>query len=146
MKKIEMPLYSAQHVANFFLRTAEGEGVRITPLKLLKLVYIAYGWFLALKKQRLFNDDIQAWQHGPVIPSLYHEFKHYGKGPILELATCFDLESFSVEEPSIPSKDADTALILSTVWKSYKDFTGWSLRELTHAAGTPWSKVYDKES
>lgn len=35
--------YTPQHIANYFLERAEREGVRVSPLKLIKLVYIAYG-------------------------------------------------------------------------------------------------------
>lgn len=50
-------------------------------LKLIKLVYLAYGWSIALD-YRLFDEPIVAWKHGPVIRSLYHEFKHFGAAPI----------------------------------------------------------------
>lgn len=135
--------YTAQHVANFFLSKAENENAPISPLKLLKLVYIAYGWVLALKDLRLFEDEIQAWQHGPVIPSLYHEFKHFRSGPITEKAGLFDLDSFSYEVPEIPTDDKDILVILEHVWGVYKRFSGWSLRNKTHAPHTPWDTVYE---
>lgn len=135
--------YTPQHVANFFLEKGEDESRPITPLKLLKLVYIAHGWNLALVGQRLFEDRIEAWQHGPVIPSLYHEFKHYGKSPISERASLFDLDSFDFDTPSIPNKDSETLKILEYVWSAYKGFSGWTLRNKTHASGTPWDRVYE---
>lgn len=134
--------YSAQHVANFFLKKGEEEARPLTPLKLLKLVYIAHGWHLALTNTRLFEDEIEAWQHGPVIPSLYHEFKHYGKSPIDELASSFDLDSFDLNEPEIPKSDTKTLKILEYVWNSYKFLTGWTLRNKTHSTGGPWDQVY----
>lgn len=140
---MEVHKYSPQHVANFFLAKGEDESRPITPLKLLKLVYIAHGWNLALVNERLFDDEIEAWQHGPVIPSLYHEFKHYGKRPIEERASIFDLDSFETETPEIPRSDAQTLKILDYVWDAYKGFTGWTLRNKTHASGTPWDKVYE---
>lgn len=135
--------YSAQHVANFFLEKGNDESRAITPLKLLKLVYIAHGWNLALTGERLFPDRVEAWQHGPVIPSLYHEFKHYGKAPIDEYSTAFDLDSFDLTLPTIPNGDTRTSKILEYVWSAYKGFSGWQLRNKTHSSGSPWDQVYE---
>ena len=137
------PLYTVQHVANFFLEKGDAEGRELTSLKLLKLVYIAYGWVLALTGKRLFEDEIQAWQHGPVVPALYHEFKHFRKDPIFERAACFDLDSFDFTIPSIPETDRDVVLILKRVWDAYKEFSAWSLRNKTHEIGSPWHQVYN---
>jgi len=135
--------YTPQHIANYFLERAKSEGREIGQLKLLKLVYIAYGWMLALTGDRLFNEPIQAWQHGPVIRSLYDEFKHFGKSPITDRAMEFDLDSMEQFEPHVPAEDSQTRMILDKVWAAYKRFSGWQLREKTHEENTPWSQVYD---
>lgn len=138
--------YTPQHIANYFIDRADADGFVLSPLKLIKLTYIAYGWYLALKSEKLFFEKIEAWQHGPVIPSIYHEFKHYGSQPIDDHAYIVDLDAdsgiVSCYAPKIDSDDADTAFILSRVWGSYKSFSGWQLRDKTHETGSPWSKVY----
>ena len=48
-------------VARFFL-TKES----MTHLKLQKLCYYAQAWYLTIYGQRLFNEEFQAWLHGPV--------------------------------------------------------------------------------
>lgn len=139
-------MYTPQHVANFFLERAKCEGYGLTPMKLLKIVYIGYGWVLALTNKKLFDTEIEAWQHGPVIPSLYHEFKEYGRGPISRLSFRMDfkeeISDFEVYSPEIPKNDADIQYILGRVWDVYKDLDGWELRNKTHEHDTPWSKVY----
>ena len=140
--------YTPQHIANYFLDRAEDDGRRLSPLKLVKLVYVAYGWFLAIKNERLFNERIEAWQHGPVIPSVYHEFKHFGSSPIVGRSVIVDYEgedgklNISVTTPRVPDTDLDANIVLDTVWKSYKDFSAWQLREMTHEDDTPWKRVY----
>ncbi|MGB0562896.1 MAG: Panacea domain-containing protein [Spirulinaceae cyanobacterium] len=47
-----------------------------SPMKLQKLCYYAQGYALAESKE-LFPEDFQAWQHGPVVPELYHRYKHF---------------------------------------------------------------------
>lgn len=138
-------LYTPQHIANYFLDKAEAEGRELTPLKLLKLVYIAYGWVLALTGKKLFDEPIQAWQHGPVVPSLYHEFKHFGKKPIDERAALFDMDSWDMTVPSVHPNDGVGLPILDKVWSAYRRFSGWALRNKTHEPGTPWTQTYDPD-
>ena len=134
--------YTPQHIANYFLERAELEGVRLSPLKLIKLVYIAYGWGLALLGKRLYNEDIEAWKHGPVIPSIYHEFKEFGSGVIDRRAYDLDLDTLDFYAPQVEEDDDQTRLVLDRVWASYRRFTGWQLREKTHEPDSPWSKVF----
>ena len=135
---------SAQSVANYFLDQAEREGIPITPMKLVKLVYIAYGWTLAVTGNRLFEEPIQAWQHGPVVPSIYHEFKHFGNSAINVRSYDLNPDSFELYVPRIDKNDKDTNLVLSKVWATHKGFRAWDLRNLTHKKGSPWNKVYVK--
>ena len=137
--------YTPQHVANYFLDRAEAEGRPMSQLKLMKLVYIAYGWYLALTGKKLFCEDIQAWQHGPVIRSLYDELKHFGRSFIVGRTSEFDYETFERTEPEVPATDTDTRVVLDKVWAAYKRFSGWQLREKTHESGTPWSLVYNPD-
>lgn len=135
--------YTPQHVANYFLDRAAEEGRTLDQLKLMKLVYIAYGWVLALTGKRLFDEPIQAWQHGPVIRSLYDEFKRFRRDPISTRATEFNLDTWDVTTPEIDHADSGTRLILDKVWAAYRAFSGWQLREKTHEPGTPWTLTYD---
>ncbi|MEO0637649.1 MAG: type II toxin-antitoxin system antitoxin SocA domain-containing protein [Pseudomonadota bacterium] len=115
----------------------------ISQLKLMKLVYIAYGWHLALNEIRLYDEPIYAWEHGPVVRSIYDEFKNFGKRPITRRATEVDWDTFELMEPRVPEDDAETRWVLDRVWATYKDFRAWTLRNKTHEAGGPWDKVYD---
>lgn len=135
--------YTPQDIANYFLDRAEENGEKITAMKLQKLVYIAYGWYLALKGERLFVEQIEAWQHGPVIPSLYHEFKRFRGSPIEGRATLYDYDSNDSYIPGVDQGDEDTLSILARVWNIYHPFSGWALRNKTHEKGTPWEQVYD---
>jgi uncharacterized phage-associated protein len=135
--------YTPQAIANYFLDKGEEERRDISQMKLQKLVYIAYGWVLAATGERLFDEPIEAWDHGPVIPSLYHEFKHNGSGPILDRAIFFDLDTLEEVVPTVDAGDTDTRVLLDTVWESYKRFSSAALRRKTHEPDTPWSRVCD---
>jgi uncharacterized phage-associated protein len=145
--------YDALSVANAFLKIAKNKKEKLSPLKLQKLVYFAHGWYLALKDEPLINEQIDAWQYGPVIPSIYHEFKEFGKSPIDRLAkrvTICDLENNSgstikVEIPSLPDDEFVEAL-LDKVWELYGKYSAIQLSNITHLPDTPWAETWKEGS
>ena len=135
--------YSAKAIANWFLETAEAEGVPVSPLKLQKLVYLAHGWHLGLTDGEPLVDDefAQAWRYGPVFQSLYDEFSEYGKDPIERLAEEIDFSKsgeLKISEPGILSHDRDTHRLLERTWEIYGHRTAAQLSALTHKSGSPW--------
>ncbi|WP_336288343.1 Panacea domain-containing protein [Bartonella sp. CB60] len=138
----QKPLYTVQQVANFFLDKGREDNIPITQMKLIKIVYFAYGWVLAITGKRLFSDTIEAWQHGPVIPALYHEFKSWGSHPI-----DIDYHSYECDDGTgevffntIPNNE--DSKILNTVWDTYKGLAPRQLRDKSCEKGSPWEKVY----
>jgi uncharacterized phage-associated protein len=141
--------YSPATIANNFLWLGEKENIPITPMMLQKLVYFAYGWSLALLERKLFEEPIQAWRHGPVIPSIYYEFQRYGPRPIDTFATQTDVdcntgEIAGVGYPAVDASDTDILSIIQSVWKNYKHRSAWDLSHITHEEGSPWSKAMEK--
>lgn len=134
--------YTPQHIANFFLDRGEEEARALTQMKLHKLVYIAYGWHIALTGEKLFNDRIEAWEHGPVVKGIRDEFKNFGREPISVKSIDFDWETLEEFEPRVPSSDLDCHAILDRVWESYKLFSAATLRNKTHESGSPWHNAY----
>ena len=138
-------MYRPSHIANFMLDRAFAEDRQISPMKLIKLVYIAYGWGLAALDKKLFEELIYAWQHGPVIESLYHEFKSFRASAITTYSVVLDLDTIELTEPRIDRKQKDENFILGIVWDIYKRYSATALRNKTHELGTPWQKVYRRE-
>ena len=134
--------YSAKAVANCLLSKFGRHG--ISPLKLQKLVYLAHGWHLALFDEPLIEDEYaEAWQYGPVFPSLYHEFKHRGRLPIINPATEAEVTkpgNFDVEytTPNVPRSDKRTRKMLNRIWEVYGKFSDTQLSAISHRQGSPW--------
>lgn len=123
-------------VANEFLNLAKKEDILLTNLKLVKLCYISQGLSLAILDKPLFSDDkVEAWKYGPVIPSIYHEFKHFKRNGITSRSINEDYETLKLHD-----KEAKKVVLLT--WKFYKDISENRLIQLTHADGTPWSYTY----
>ena len=70
-------------VADFFIQIAnQSEDDQMTNLKLNKLLYYAQGVYLARTGRPLFDENIEAWTFGPVIPNIYRKYKVCGRNPI----------------------------------------------------------------
>jgi len=118
-------------VAKYFLSLNDEEvGELISNLKLQKLVYYAQGFHLAMMDSPLFADSIEAWAHGPVVPSLYHAYKEYGAGAI-PVPVDFD--------PDII--DSSTSALLDEVYSVFGQFSAWKLRNMTHDE-PPWIEAF----
>jgi uncharacterized phage-associated protein len=128
-------------LANFFIEKAKEDKIEISNMQLQKLMFIGYGWVLSLTNKDLTETEgFEAWQHGPVLTSIYHEMKHNGNNPITSYATEYDVTDNKVFIPKI--RTDQTKQILGKVWDTYKNFNAASLRNLTHETDTPWKKVY----
>jgi uncharacterized phage-associated protein len=131
-------------VAGFILQLGkaiddEGGEDLITNLKLQKLVYYCQGFNLALYDKPLFSEEIMAWEHGPVCPSLYQELKAYGAKPIP-----FDSPTFAGQLPegeTFTNKlSKDEQDLINEVYGVYGQYSAWRLREMTHQE-PPWKET-----
>lgn len=136
-----MPCVPA-HVANSFLYRANLEGIRdIDPLKIQKLVYCLHGWHLATRGVPAVGERFQAWPYGPVLSSLYHEFKANRSNAIQGYAREIDPATGAVRVLMVNPEDKSFQEVFEAVWNRYKNLSGLQLSALTHADGTPWSKA-----
>jgi len=138
---------NALAVANYFVELAQKEDKIITLLGLIKRVYIAHGFSLAIHHKSLLDprfDKVEAWRYGPVIPSVYHSFKQYRANPIPEKTVVmgWDEKNFipTFHTPELQDKDAKK--IIGMVWKRYSGMTDSEMVTLTHKRGTPWDVCY----
>lgn len=127
-------------VANEFLAIPDND---ITLLKLLKLCYIAQGFSLAILDRPIFDNDIEAWKYGPVVPALYHEFKHLGSKKIDKKSQYSYLDdSFDIKSETPTLDDNDDKKIIQIVWRLYGEYSAGDLVDMTHQEGTPWFYTY----
>lgn len=127
---------TALNVAKWFLarnRVEEASGADgISNLKLQKLLYYAQGCTLAITGKPLFDDDILAWKHGPVVENVCHEYKSFGSNSIADTSLDFG---------EMPDNISD---ILENVYKSFGQYSAWKLRDMTHEE-TPWKETAKNE-
>jgi uncharacterized phage-associated protein len=122
--------YRALDVAVFILHRTDREGgADVTPLKLQKLLYYAQAWSLALDDRPLFVDTIEAWEHGPVVPAVYHRFSSYGWRPIDPPAPA-----------EIPDLDERARVRVERVLSVYGELSGTQLERMSHSEA-PWREA-----
>ncbi|MGX5592199.1 Panacea domain-containing protein [Bacillus cereus] len=114
-------------VAKYLINQSRpGTQENITNLKLQKLLYYAQGFNLAIKEKALFEEDIEAWVHGPVVPEVYSEFKDY---------TYNDINGIYDEKEIVLTKEEID--LLDNMWNIFQSYSGKVLEEMTHNE-EPW--------
>ncbi len=116
-----------EEIAKYFIYLSNKEGRPVTNKKLQKLLYYAQAWYLVKKGKKLYEDDIEAWVHGPTIPHMYRQYKEYGYQPITK-------ENIDMNSIKITSDVKD---FLDTIWKLYGNYDADYLELLTHQED-PW--------
>lgn len=106
----------------------------ITHLKVQKLLYYAQGICLALYNEPLFDENIVAWQHGPVVREVYNDLCSNGRNDIK-----FKKEWLPIVEKI--EKDDKSNSILNLTYDNFGGYTAWQLREKTHIQGGPWEET-----
>jgi uncharacterized phage-associated protein len=125
-------------IANHILRLREEEGKPLTIMQLIKLVYIADGWSMALNGRPLSRQNAQAWKFGPVYPTVYAAFKHFGSSAVTDEA-----RSKATGLPYVGNFSSEEGELIKAVVKGYGRLTAWQLSNLTHQPGTPWSDTFE---
>lgn len=121
-----MTTTTATQVADYFVWLAahecESDPDYLTPMKLQKLLYFAQGWAFAEWGRPLFDEPIEAWREGPVVPEVYTHYMGREKAPIVP--------DLSAATPPIVNEDR---ALIHAVWDAYKQHSGWRLRDMAYA-------------
>ncbi len=139
-KKKENKYYTPAHLANYFIDNLD----YVDNIRLNKFVYLAFGVAYAYYNRILFKEPIQAWRLGPVIPSIYHEFKKYSYGKIKELSYIHNPVKDKLIYPMIDEDDEEAFETLKVIKEEYGDMPTGELIDRTHDTGTPWDKFYEE--
>ena len=124
---------SAKDVARVFeYLSLQSDGCPIEVTRLNKLLYLAQGHTLAELKHALFTNQIDAWEHGPVVAVVYTGFNK-----IVERTKQNGLSDIHVSPEELD--------IIMDVWDQYRGYSATELVDLTHEPGSPWREVYQSD-
>ena len=102
----------------------------MTNMRVNKLLYFAQGECLRKLGKPLFDDDMEAWDYGPVVPPVYQTYKGFGREPIKDGVDYQD--TFSEQEKNV----------LFDVLRYYGQFSTSALVSLSHEAQSPWAAAH----
>ena len=124
-------MYNVLEIANKIIakgcEDANNGGELISNMKLQKLLYYMQGFHLAYFDEPLFNEEIEAWMYGPVVPVMYEYFQGYDNNGIT-----YDGEVISL----MPKEER----LFNDVFRVYGKFSAIGLMNLTHKE-SPWAQT-----
>lgn len=124
--------YRAQQITDWILSRIDSDaGDIISPLKLQKLLYYCQAWHYTIFDEILFDENIQAWAHGPVVVSQYHRFKD------LMMNEVINIKDLNIKVPKFPER---TENLLKEVMSIYGEHSAYYLEQLTHKE-RPWKET-----
>lgn len=127
-------------LSNNILYRARKEKVPVTPMKLQKLLYYVCVKYMKDTKEYPLSEPFEVWQYGPVIPSVYSEFKPYGASEIENFARNAKGKAKMIDEDEYPELHG----ALEYVWHTMKGFSGTALSERTHQKGSGWYAAFQR--
>ena len=130
--------YTPLAFANEFIVKATGIGLE--HMKLQKLVYMCYGWWLVKHDAPILDEQPQVWQHGPVFHSLYFILNSFGHKRITNTQS----RMYGDKPDRVDIGDDEVHDLIHWVWMKYGARSPFYLSDLTHQAGSPWHQVVER--
>jgi uncharacterized phage-associated protein len=137
------PPYDPRAVANLLLDIAAEHSRLLSNLALQKLVYFAHALFLVEAKRPLVKGYFEAWQYGPVHPTIYQAFKAAREQPIEGRAVRLNPSTGEQSEVEVP-RSIYVRELLTRIMVSYGRLTPGRLVDITHAKNARWDYVVNK--
>lgn len=131
---------TATVLSNNVLVRGKKEHIKITPMKLQKLLYYICVKYIKETGKYPLSEPFEVWKYGPVLPSVYSEFKPYGSSPISSYAKNAKNQSKIVDEDANPILSS----CIDYVWHKYKHYSGPELARKTHQKSSGWYSAYQQ--
>ena len=144
-KKEKHYTYPVRDVSHYIIVYSNKKDYGVSNLKLQKLLYFVQAFFLINDCPPCFDEKIEAWDFGPVVPEIYREYKRYGGMdiPTIDYYVKFDKKNIWNTEriyyEDIISDD-DKEMIQAVVDK-FAHCSATFLVNLTHNQD-PWINAY----
>lgn len=122
-------MYKAIDLSKYIINKCVEDDQPISNLQLQKILYYIQRKYLK-NGSIAFDDAIEAWQFGPVVPDVYYYYCGFGAMKIY-----YSWENYEIS-------DADKAII-DPIVESKRILPPWTLVEETHQPGGAWDQIYN---
>jgi len=136
-KKKSKAVQIANHIIN--------GNLKVNNLHLQKLLYyLQVNYMIDYDGRLLFEDKMEKWKLGPVVPNVYHAFKDYGHSLIESPYRDFTFKrnedaGFKVEFVDINLNDKEVEQYIDKCLQDLKQYDRFDLVDFTHKHD-PWKK------
>lgn len=121
---------NVQDLAEYIITKCTVDNRPITNLQLQKILYFIQVEFLQNFNQPAFNEEIEAWKFGPVVPEVYYRYSGYVGLPL------YDDSEVELTYPSNYSDRVDRIIT------EKREISPWALVEESHNRNRSWYEVY----
>ena len=128
-------MYNPIYMSNNFLILAHRQNMRVTAMKMQKMLYFLYRDYLQGTGTALFSERFSAWKYGPVLETVYHTYRHFGATPIIGYG---GNPAYSIREEDDPLLEK----LLKKIWSRSLLYDGIELSKLTHRLEGAWYKAW----
>jgi len=113
-------------------RLCEAADWKLTQLSVHKGLYLAHMTYLGKTAGcPLVSEEFQAWDYGPVLPSLYHDLKMFGRKPVK-----------NVSWSSATAGGEREIEVLDSIGNQIRNIPSSALVHFTHDPNGAWAKHY----
>ena len=128
----------ATSLCNNILERGFKEKIDVTPMKLQKLLYFVCRAYVQKTGQRPISEDFEVWQYGPVVLSVYGEFRSFRSNPI----QCYAKDAMGHSRKVNEINNPILADCIDLTWAKYKRLNGIELSKITHQKESGWYRAY----
>ncbi|MGL4848518.1 MAG: Panacea domain-containing protein [Clostridium sp.] len=137
----------ALEVSMYIIKYADKKGKALTNIKLQKILYYIQVNFLVQKGQPCIKDKFMRWEYGPVIESVYYEFRRYGKNEIPKTHKSYSVKYNIMKFEKVEIQEEKDLIykyenLINKVIDKYIDMDAFQLVKKTHDED-PW-KITDE--
>lgn len=132
--------YDVRAVANLVLEVAQRNNKQISNLSLNKILYFLHSAFLHQFRRPLVSAKIEAWDHGPVFREVYHQFKAFGRDPIVGRASRLDLITGTYAPAAIDLPATESEFLSAQTLELLRIPPG-KLVDMSHVKDGPWHRA-----
>lgn len=125
-------MYDATKIAEYAIEYEYSQKRSVSNLRLQKLLYFIQAQFLVDNHEPCFDDRMEAWDFGPVVPSVYHVYKYFGSSSIPHLTS---KGSYGIAE--------EDQLLIDHILDRCAQHSTTALVSITHGQA-PWRDAYYK--
>jgi len=127
IKSLEQNKFKTESKIDSVIKYLLKELEEVTPLALQKMLYYSQDFYKIFYGKYLFDNDCEAWVHGPVYKDIYFKYRDYGYNPI---------EDKNLKFKNIELTEGEKEL-LDSIIDNFGCYSAKTLERMTHSE-RPW--------